>query len=337
MSRHPTTQDTSQATLGDTSERRPSRLTWWWKAPLGALLALILFVIISTIVFGATRSDTGNPPAPEASSTESTAPMLISPLTSPRELNSAPALPELDAEILSIEERYGVTIGIAITSVAGVYQREQATWYGGTLRAGDALATIDVPMALAVLNQERQPQQRDYIFNRVLADNSSAGDEALWAFLGTPEEAAAKITRVLRDYADHRTTVLAQTSGAYADAPYLATQWALDQQSQLMAAMRCDYVEVSPVLTKLNDPDPDRWGLQLLPMAYAKGAWGADGSGDVLVRQFGLIRLSDGNTVGIAMAVSQVSKDPASGRDAITELSAQVRLLATGFAAPNCS
>ena len=41
MSRHPTTQDTSQATLGDTSERRPSRLTWWWKAPLGALLALL--------------------------------------------------------------------------------------------------------------------------------------------------------------------------------------------------------------------------------------------------------------------------------------------------------
>ncbi len=64
---------------------------------------------------------------------------------------------------------------------------------------------------------------------------------------------------------------------------------------------------------------------------------GADGSGDVLVRQFGLIRLSDGNTVGIAMAVSQASKDPAIGRDAITELSAQVRLRATGFAAPNCS
>ena len=46
-------------------------------------------------------------------------------------------------------------------------------------------------MALAILDQERQPQQRDYMFNKALADDSAAGDEALWAFLGTPEQAAS--------------------------------------------------------------------------------------------------------------------------------------------------
>ncbi|WP_341727986.1 hypothetical protein [Brooklawnia sp.] len=336
MSRRPAARGTSQVTLGSAPRPRSGRLSWWWKAPLGVLVALILVVMVGTIAFGATRPDTGNPPAPEPSGSSPTPTDLFSPLVTQPELDSPPDLPELDAEILAIQEKYHVAIGITMTAVSGVYQRQQATWYGGTLRSGDALATIDVPMALAILDQERQPQQRDYMFNKALADNSAAGDEALWAFLGTPEQAAAQTTQLLRDYADHHTVVPWQVDGDESGAPYLATQWALDGQSQLMAAMRCDFTEVNPVLNKLNDPATDPWGLQTLPMTYSKGAWGSVSSGGTLVRQFGLIRLSDGNTVGIAMAVSQASDDPAIGQGAITELSTKVRAMATGFDAMNC-
>lgn len=337
MSRHAAARGTSQATVSDSQKPESSRLLWWWKAPLSALLVGILAIMVSTIAFGATRPNTGNPPAPEASASSTPPSVLHSPLVAPPELAPAPDLPELDAQIAAIEEKYNVTIGITITPVAGVYQRQQATWYGGTLRSGDALATIDVAMALAILDQERQPQQRDYMFNKALADDSAAGDEALWAFLGTPEQAASATTQVLRDYADHRTTVPSSGVGGDSSSPYLATQWALDQQSQLMAALRCDYSRVNPVLSKLNDPADNPWGLQTLPMSYSKGAWGVTSNGGMLVRQFGLIRLADGNTVGIAMAASQASEDPAVGRAAITELSNQVRRLATGFDDARCS
>lgn len=194
MSRHAAARGTSQATVSNLVKPESRRLSWWWKAPLSALLlAGILAIMVSTIAFGATRPNTGNPPGARGFGVQQLAQRAAHlPLVAPPDLTPAPDLPELDAQIAAIEAKYNVTLGITITSVAGVYQRQQATWYGGMLRGGDALATIDVPMAVAILDQERQPQQRDYMFNKALADDSAAGDEALWAFLGTPEQPRAR-------------------------------------------------------------------------------------------------------------------------------------------------
>lgn len=330
----PSTPGDAHATRATSTSGLRHRLGWWWQAPLGLLVVGILAVLLTTITFGATRPNTGNPPAPTASA--STSPGgLVAPVTSPDVQSPAPELPELDAEIARIEEKYDVLAGVAIGQAAFPFRAQQATWQGGTLRGGPALATIDVPIALAVLADSKQPPDANYLFNRALADDSAAGDEALWAFLGTPEQAAEKTTQALRTFGDWR-TVVSSTSVIGRDAPYLQTQWTLESQSKVAGAMLCDYVVVHPVLSKLNDPAADPWGLQTIPMSYSKGAWGRTGNGDALVRQFGVIRLADGTQVGIAIAVSGSLDDPALAKGAITELSNVVRRLATGFYPPNC-
>ncbi len=105
MSRHAAARGTSQATVSDSQKPESSRLSWWWKAPLSALLVGILAIMVSTIAFGATRPNTGNPPAPEASASSTPPSVLHSPLVAPPELAPAPALPEVDAQIAAIEEK----------------------------------------------------------------------------------------------------------------------------------------------------------------------------------------------------------------------------------------
>lgn len=317
--------------LGSSRHRRPS---WWWRAPISVLVGSIAIVLITTIAFGATRPNTGNPPPPTDSSNSSRSPLVV-PVISPQAQSPAPDLPELDAEIALTEQKYGVVAGVAISQAAFPLRTKQATWQGGTLRGGPAFATIDVLIALAVLADDKQVSNADYLFNKALADDSAAADEALWAFLGTPDEAAQKTTQALRSFGDWRTTVSSE-SDLSREAPYLQTLWTLESQARVAGAIYCDYVDVHPVLSKLNDPADDPWGLQTIPMTYSKGAWGKTSNSDTLVRQFGLLRLADSTTVGIAMAVSGAADDPSVGKAAITELSNAARRLASGFYSPNC-
>lgn len=303
--------------------RLRTRLGWWWQAPLGLLVFSVLVVMITVIAFGATRPNTGNPPRPGRPETSPRPSVLHSPYVSPPVLAPAPDLPELAAAIAEIEDEYDLTVGLTLDGLAEPYKRTQETWYGGTLRSGDSFATIDVAMALAVLDGARQPQDRGYLFNRALARNSSAADSAIWAFLGSPDEAAVKTANALRDYGDWHTAVPATTTRDLA--PYLTTPWRLDAQSRLMAALYCDYVEAHPVLSQMNDPAKDPWGLQTLPMSYAKGAWGELDNGQTMVRQFGLIRLRGGQMAGIAMAATGPRADQQSGQDALTDLATAVR------------
>lgn len=330
----PSSDGASKATRPGGSAGLRDRLGWWWQAPLGLLVLSILIVLVISIAFGATRPNTGNPPAP----TSSASPRddgLPTPIASPAPLSPAPQLSELDAEIARIEQKYGVLVGITLSQAAPRARVTQRPWHGGSLSSGPAFGTIDVALGLAVLGDGKQPSDPDYLFNRALADNSRAADDALWAFLGTPEEAAEKTQEALRSYGDWRTSVPA-TSTVNREAPYLDTEWTLESQARVAGAMLCDYVAVHPVLSKLNDPADDPWGLQTIPMAYAKGDWGTMGNGDTLVRQFGIMRLADSTQVGIAMAVSGQFTDPAVGQGAITELTNATRRLATGIAPPAC-
>lgn len=328
------TRGASNATLPAADSGLRRRLGWWWQAPVGLLVTGIVIVLVTSITFGATRPNTGNPPAP-ADASEHHPSGLFSPIVSPPPQLPAPELPELDAEIIRVSRKYDAVVGITLSQASFPLRAQQSTWYGGTLRSGPAFATIDVAIALAVMADSRRPQDEDYLFNKALADNSAAGDEALWAFLGTPEQAAEKTTQTLWGFGDLR-TVVPSVSDVSPNAPYLQTPWALDSQSRLAGTMYCDYVTVHPVLSRLNDPADDPWGLQTIPMTYSKGAWGHTPNGDTMVRQFGVIRLHDGTLLGIAMAAAGTWEDVAAGQGAITELSTAVRRLATGFNAPNC-
>ena len=330
----PGSSTTSKATRPGQAKGLRDRLGWWWQAPVGVLVVSILVVMLTVITFGATRPNTGNPPSP-GSSTSPEPIGLPTALVSAPQLSPAPVLPELTAAIERLEQKYDVLIGLTLSQVAQPLRHDQDTWYGGRLRGGQAFATIDVPMALAVLGDARQPQQRDYLFNKALADDSAAADDALWAFLGSGEQAADKTTRALQSFGDWRTLVPSE-SQANSEAPYLDTQWALDAQSRLAGAMLCDFVKVHPVLSKMNDPAESAWGLQVQPLSYSKGGWGRAVNGDTLVRQFGIMRLADGTEVGIAMAASYASPDPEIGKGALTELATSVRKTARGIEPAHC-
>ena len=331
-----TTDDASKGT-STTGHPKKGRLpAWVRRTPLAALVLTIAVLLVTSIAFGATRSNTGRPPPPQTSTPgASPTPGPPTPLVPPAQLAPAPELAELTAQIRRIEQRYRVSLGISIGQVAPYYARTQITWQGGILRDGPALATVDVPMAMAIVAGENQPLDREYVFNRALADDSAAADAALWAFLGDPAEAAERTTELLRAYGDWATRVPAEHPDS-PGAPYLYTEWSLDDQAHLMGALACDIDKSFPVLSKLNDPTDQMWGLQTIPLSYSKGAWARLPNGRLLVRQFGLLKLADGTQVAIAMAASSRSEDPSAGRAAITELSNAVRHDAHDFPHRHC-
>ena len=87
--------------------------------------------------------------------------------------------------------------------------------------------------------------------------------------------------------------------------PYTAfgqTRWALDDQARFSAGLRCR-PSSKPVRKLMGHITPSqRWGLGQVHGAKFKGGWGPVGNG-YLVRQMGTIRLSDGRTYGVAIAV----------------------------------
>ena len=60
----PSSNGASKATRPSGSAGLRDRLGWWWQAPLGLLILSILIVLVISIAFGATRPNTGSPPAP---------------------------------------------------------------------------------------------------------------------------------------------------------------------------------------------------------------------------------------------------------------------------------
>lgn len=144
-----------------------------------------------------------------------------------------------------------------------------------------------------------------------VSDNPAA--EALWASLGPPQVAAAAVERVLASAGDTATRVETRVV-RQGFTPFGQTQWSLAAQVQLMAALP-ELQYSGPIRDLMRRVVPEqRWGLGALGEdAELKGGWGPDPEGRHLVRQMGIVSLSGGPQLAVAMATIAEDGTEASG------------------------
>jgi hypothetical protein len=200
----------------------------------------------------------------------------------------------------SLLARIGGQAGLAYAPVGRPSQLRTL----GDLPGGVAWSTIKVPLALAVVQQDRgaPPGKVAELMRLAIEVSDNEAAMKLWRHLGPPATAAAKVDAVLRDGADPTTIVQSQdVRPPYT--PFGQTWWSIGDQARFAALLPC-LPESGPVLRLMGRVTPSqRWGAGVLPSAAGyKGGWGPGTDGRYLVRQLALIRLGTGEEVGVAMA-----------------------------------
>jgi hypothetical protein len=262
----------------------------------------MLVVMLALIVYAAVQPNNGRP-APPVISTSS----ISTATQKPGVVQVAPPdQPELAQSIAFLENKYLVSLGVAIAPISIPGRAVMYPWYAGTLATGLAWETADVAIAVAVLLEPKQPEDPDYLLRKALHESSLAGDMALWQFLGVSDEAATKTMTVLTGYGDRDTVVPAVSSNPSYE-PYAQTRWALADQAMFAGGMYCT-TEGQRVLRHLSLLHRDfSYGLALLPGASVKSGYGTELGGAISVRQVGIV--SPPGAVPYAVSIHVVAVD----------------------------
>ncbi len=301
---------------------------WLRTAPIGLLVIVMALLLVLATFYGASRS--GDQPDPRPTETPSQI-YETEPTANPN-MVPAPDQPEIQKVVDQLEAE-GLEVGVAVTSIATTENRLQGTWTAGSLRSGAALATADIPVALAVLVDPKQPEDRAYLFDKSLTQGSPAGDDALWAFLGTHDQAVSKTLRVLHSYGDWGTSIPSEEDAV--SQPYKQILWPLENQAEFMAHVQCDWVHTVPVMARLDEPTTKPIGLQIAPRSFAKS--GDETTAESFkLRQTGLIDLPDGTPVAVSIMIDNPTGDKEATKISLTQLARAVYEHASGFARPSC-
>lgn len=224
-------------------------------------------------------------------------------------LFDAPDLQGVEKAVDEVERNDGKA-GISIMSASG-------TVNFGTLREGPAWSTIKVPIAAAVLDTEYAKTAKPFINAAIgMSDNASA--QTLWIQLGTPEEAAKKVSKVIRTGGDKRTKIpieqIKQRKLVFGRIP-----WGLEHQTEFLAGWRCR-PEADVVLDAMRNIIPEHtYGIGKIKNSAFKGGWGPDAEGRYLVRQFALIPWGDGE-LAVAIAAKPVDGTYETGKEMLDEI-----------------
>jgi len=199
-----------------------------------------------------------------------------------------------------LEKDLGGSSGLAVSSVG----LDPLVHEVGALREGVAWSTIKVPIAMAVeIRAKGHPTATEQsLLSRAITASDNSAAEALWSGLGPPSAAAAAVHGVLASAGDASTEVEGRVLRP-GFTSFGQTQWSLAAQQRFIAALPC-LNNSKPVLSLMQQIQPDqRWGLGSLGVdAQFKGGWGPDPGGQYLVRQMGIVRLSNGRSLAVSMA-----------------------------------
>ncbi|WP_153415059.1 serine hydrolase [Nocardia macrotermitis] len=213
------------------------------------------------------------------------------------------ALPgTLAADFASLLPTLGGHAGMAIMAVGGDTVASMGDW-----TTGAAWSTMKVPLTLAVLNSNGNTPS--YAMSAAITESDNNAADSLWQSLGTPDQAAQSVQKILQQGGD--TTTRVPSIRARADySAFGQAAWALGDQARFAAHLPC-LPDASTVTDLMGKVVPgQQWGLGHLDNVVFKGGWGPDPSGNYLVRQFGLVTTPNGQmAVAIAAQANSGSFD----------------------------
>jgi len=320
--------------MADSSSQRPVDhfLTALQRVPFWVLATTAVVVLAVVVAYAASRPQSWRPPI-QIPQTRTPTPTPEPPPPPPA---PAPDEPELVAGIASIEAQYQVSIGLAIAPIASPGRVTMQPWVGGSRSTSLAWQTIDVPVAMAVASDPNQPQDLDYLLRTSLTANSAAGDEALWQFLGAPQDAVDKTTTILAATGD-TTTALPAASATETSRVFTEVWWRHADAAQFMGGLFCMSPSWSVVYHLSPGSALDGIGLASLPNSLVR-----TGSGDEValysgttVRQVGILALDDGARVGVSLSAAASDGTADTANQAMTAVASLLPDL-TGYDTKNC-
>ena len=230
----------------------------------------------------------------------------------PSSAGKAPSKAKLAARFTTLSATLGQPVGVSIAPVGG----------GDALSFGDqvpqvAWSTIKVPLALAAQRKNGVlPAEAPAIVD---SDNGSA--EALWASLGTAEQAAQAVTAVLREGGD-QTTIVPSVKSRPEFTVFGQTVWALDDAATFTAQLPClpDSGEVVGLMGRVSANQS--WGIEVIPnrTTAVKGGWGPSPDGGYVVRQIGIVTRKDGKQTAVALSTYAPGASMGSGIAALNQV-----------------
>ncbi|WP_426707789.1 hypothetical protein ACEN2D_05390 [Corynebacterium auriscanis] len=253
----------------------------------------------------------------DRSSTRKPNPTQSAPRTTVGDSQPAPGAKQagdLNAAIRHVQSKYAGQLGLAISDPRGNGSTAPVSY--GSLDEGPAWSTAKIPVAIAVAkNGGVTPAMRSAI---TVSDNAAA--DSLWRSLGSPAQAGAAATMVLREGGDQVTTIhTAVTRPGFSS--FGQTRWSLANQATFAANLQC--IAGGSVVSDLMGQIAagQNYGLGSIPGAHFKGGWGPDENGGYLTRQFGFIPgEKPGSFVGVAIAAKPADGTYETGQAMLTEL-----------------
>jgi hypothetical protein len=283
----------------------------WWA--LAGVVVVALTVCVAVMVSHASSNEAAGATASVA---RQPLPVQSGAVTPARQLplttTSAVQTTDLETDFAALQATVGAPIGLVIAPVgdSGVAPIVLGDW-----QSGSAWSTSKVPVAIAALREDSSPDLLAEINSAItVSDNEAA--EAIWARLGDPYTAAAKVEAVLREAGDSTLVQAERIRPGFT--AFGQTQWPLSEQARFMAFAACDQ-RAAQVLSLMGEVSSDQsWGLGTITGARFKGGWGPSLSGAYLVRQIGVIGSGD------SMSAVAIASEPASGGfgDGIADLTA---------------
>lgn len=226
--------------------------------------------------------------------TETAGATTASPTTAASSAPSKTADAKLAASFAALEKQLSAPVGLALVPVGG---GDVVTF--GDQTVGVAWSTSKVPLAVAA---ERKNGATD-AETRAIVNSDNAAAETLWESLGTPDQAAAAMTAVLREGGDEHTTVPA-TRLRPEFSIFGQTRWALTDAATFAGNLPCLRGTKHVLSLMENVAGNQQWGLKAIGnrTSAVKGGWGPTEGGGYLVRQLGVLTMRDGRQVGVAMS-----------------------------------
>jgi hypothetical protein len=211
-------------------------------------------------------------------------------------MSDVPPGPELAAAFDAEAARLGGEYALAWVDADGLHVL-------GSPPGDIAWSTIKVPLAIAAAARNPSDDMwRDIGAAVTRSDNAAA--LALWTALGSPEDAAAAVDRVLAAYGSPEV----RTESTEVRPPFSSfgqTVWSVDSQARFASRLACvpSSSAVGRVRAEMARVVPDqRLGIGGLEGAHVKGGWGPEPSGAYVLRQLGDAEV-DGERYALALSV----------------------------------